>query len=312
MNKTVASNLPLVSVIMATYNRSDLLGRAVDSVLNQSYKNIELIIVDDGSSDDTSGVLKKYTDPRIRVFKHEVNRGATAAKNTGLKQIKGEWFTFYDSDDEMVPEAVETLMNIPLFFDPEVTSVTANGLEPISNKFTGKGLDNDCYLRGNDIMLKCTGDFWGIVKSDLLQNESFNEKLIGCESTLWYKLGERANGYYVHKALSIIHIGGSDRITTSKVSMEKKVLHYENIINEELYLKITQKSDPDEYLNICKHGLLIMRLNKNRELASRYYELLKSSNIGLMYYLIYKVDFSLTVYKVYAKLMPWLRKLKTG
>jgi GalNAc5-diNAcBac-PP-undecaprenol beta-1,3-glucosyltransferase len=312
MKKTVESNLPLVSIIMTTYNRSKLLVRAVDSVLNQSYKNIDLIIVDDGSTDDTSEVLKKYTDSRIRVFKHEVNRGATSAKNTGLKQITGEWFTTFDSDDEMVPEAIETLMNIPLYFDTEVTSVTANGWEPISNTFTGKGLDKDCYLNGNEIMLRCTGDFWGIVKTDLLHNESFNEKLIGCESTLWYKLGERAKGYYVHKALIIIHVEGNDRITTSKISIEKKILHYENIINEELYLKITQKSDPEEYLNICKHGLLIMRLKKNKELAPRYYELLKSSQNSLMYYLIYKFDFTITVYKVYAKLMPWLRKLKTG
>ncbi len=311
MNNTVESKLPFVSIVMATYNRSDLLGRAVDSVLNQTYKNIDLIIVDDGSTDDTSEFLKKYTDPRIRVFKHEVNRGATAAKNTGLRQVTGEWFTFYDSDDEMVPDAVETLMNIPLHFDPEVTSVTANGWEPISNTFTGKGLDKDCYLNGNEIMLRCTGDFWGIIKTELLHNESFNEKLIGCESTLWYKLGERAKGYYVHKALSIIHVEGNDRITTSKVSFEKKVLHYENIINEELYLKITKQSDPDQYLDICKHGLLITRLNRNSELASRYYELLKSTHKSLMYYCIYKFDFTLTVYKVYAELMPWLRKLRT-
>ena len=78
---------PLVSIIMATYNRAKTIERAINSVLNQSYTNLELIIIDDGSSDNTSSILMRYTDPRIRVFKHYKNRGETSAKNTGLKQV---------------------------------------------------------------------------------------------------------------------------------------------------------------------------------------------------------------------------------
>lgn len=302
-------HLPLVSIIMATYNRADLVTRAIDSVLNQSYKNIELIVVDDGSTDNTSEVLSNINDSRIRVHSHEVNKGATGAKNSGLKLIKGEWFTIFDSDDEMVQDAIESLISIPLHFDTSVTAVTCNGWDPLSNTLTGKGLNEDCYLHGNEIMPACKGDFWGIIKTSILNNDSFNENLIGCESTLWFKLSERANGYYIHKALSIIHIEGNDRITTSKVSLEKKILHYESIINEELYLKIIQKFDPDGFYDLCKNGLLITRMNKNKYLASKYYELLKSSpKNNILTYLIYKYDFSLAMYKIYSKLMPLVRK----
>jgi glycosyltransferase involved in cell wall biosynthesis len=81
---------PTVSIVTATYNRADTLGRAIDSVLRQTYPDWELIVVDDGSTDRTSEVLSGYTDERIRVFKHERNRGVTAAKNTGLDHMQGD------------------------------------------------------------------------------------------------------------------------------------------------------------------------------------------------------------------------------
>jgi glycosyltransferase involved in cell wall biosynthesis len=75
---------PLISIIMPTYNRAKTIERAIKSVLNQSYAKIELIIIDDGSSDNTSEILNRFNDPGIRIFKHEKNKGVTAAKNTGL------------------------------------------------------------------------------------------------------------------------------------------------------------------------------------------------------------------------------------
>ena len=280
--------LPLISIIMATFNRAHTIERAINSVINQSYKNIELIIIDDGSNDNTSAVLNKYNDERIRVYTHDYNKGVSAAKNTGLKLIKGEWFTTFDSDDEMVPDAIETMINISLYFDNEITAVTCNCWEPISNTFVGHGLTEDCYLIANEIIPCCKGDFWGLTKTSLLQGDTFNEKLIGTEDTLWYKINERANRYYIHKALNIIHIEGKDRVSTIKASFGKEMIHYENLINEEFYLKITKHYQPDDYYYICKKGLLMMLTCKNELLASKYYELLKSFKNSIIINLIYK------------------------
>lgn len=125
----MTGNLPLVSIVMATYNRAGTIERAVNSVLSQTYPNVELIIVDDGSKDNTLDILGQYTSPSVRIFKLETNKGVTAAKNTGLNQIRGEWFTILDSDDEMVPEAISTMIRIPLELDPAVTAVTCNCLD---------------------------------------------------------------------------------------------------------------------------------------------------------------------------------------
>lgn len=89
----------LVSVILPTYNRARTLANSIQSVLNQSHTNLELIIVDDGSSDDTPHVVAACGDPRIQYTAHTANRGAAAARNTGLRMAKGEFVAFQDSDD---------------------------------------------------------------------------------------------------------------------------------------------------------------------------------------------------------------------
>ena len=95
---------PTVSVVIPTYNRTSLLLRAVASVRAQTFNDWELIVVDDGSSEDIAGALASVEDPRIRLIRHGVNRGAPAARNTGLAEVRGEWVAFLDSDDEWLPQ----------------------------------------------------------------------------------------------------------------------------------------------------------------------------------------------------------------
>lgn len=98
-----------VSVIIPTYNRARLLPRAIQSVLNQTYNNFELIIVDDGSIDNTEDVVKKFqkSDPRIIYIKNDKNKGPSASRNIGIEIAKGEYIAFQDSDDEWLPEKIE-------------------------------------------------------------------------------------------------------------------------------------------------------------------------------------------------------------
>ena len=90
----------LVSVIIPTFNRARTLPRAVWSVLGQSYRNLELLIMDDGSTDETAQLIAAIDDPRIRYVLLEGNRGASRARNAGLKLARGEFIAFQDSDDE--------------------------------------------------------------------------------------------------------------------------------------------------------------------------------------------------------------------
>ncbi len=98
---------PLVSVIIPTYNRSRMVQRAIRSVLNQTMPQFELIIVDDGSTDNTQDVLATYTDPRISVYVHPENLGCSTARNTGWQASKGKFIAFLDSDDAWLPKKLE-------------------------------------------------------------------------------------------------------------------------------------------------------------------------------------------------------------
>ena len=97
----------LVSIIMPAYNTGKYIKDSIDSVLAQTYENWELIIVDDCSTDDTEQILGSYTDPRIRFLQNEKNSGAAVSRNYGLREAKGRWIAFLDSDDTWHPEKLE-------------------------------------------------------------------------------------------------------------------------------------------------------------------------------------------------------------
>lgn len=97
----------LVSVVIPVYNRESTIKRAIDSVLCQTYSNMELIIVDDGSTDDTVRIINKYNDSRIKLICHKERGGANKARNTGIENANGEYIAFQDSDDEWLPDKLE-------------------------------------------------------------------------------------------------------------------------------------------------------------------------------------------------------------
>jgi glycosyltransferase involved in cell wall biosynthesis len=101
---------PSVSVVLPTYNRAPLLGRAIRSVLGQSYADFEVIVVDDGSTDGTAEVVAGFPDPRVRYAALACNRGAGAARNVGIRMARGKFLAFQDSDDEWLPSKLAKQM----------------------------------------------------------------------------------------------------------------------------------------------------------------------------------------------------------
>lgn len=97
---------PFFSIVIPMYNREGFICRAVDSCLRQSYRDFELIIVDDGSVDSSVAVAKRIEDPRITVVEHRDNKGVCAARNSGIRTARGLWVVCLDSDDELADEAL--------------------------------------------------------------------------------------------------------------------------------------------------------------------------------------------------------------
>ena len=103
----------LVSVILPTFDRAELLPRSIGSVLAQTDGHLELIVVDDGSSDDTEGVVARLADPRVRYLRLPENRGLPAARNAGIAIARGEYVAFQDSDDVWAPDKLARVVVQP-------------------------------------------------------------------------------------------------------------------------------------------------------------------------------------------------------
>ena len=139
----IHNTLPLVSVVIPLYNREKTIQRAVDSVLNQTYENIEVIVVDDCSNDKSIEKLHKYEkDGRVRIFYQDKNSGANAARNRGIQEARGEYIAFQDSDDEWLPCKLER--QIPFMIKQESFATFC----PVQRHY-GKAVQTIPNIRGN-------------------------------------------------------------------------------------------------------------------------------------------------------------------
>ena len=110
----------MISIIITCYNSASTIKRAIDSCLNQTYNDIELVIIDDCSIDNSVEIIESYKDNRIKLIKHEVNKGAGLARRTGTKNIKGEYTIFLDSDDYLATNTLEVLIEAAIKYDADI------------------------------------------------------------------------------------------------------------------------------------------------------------------------------------------------
>jgi len=138
------TRVPAVSIILPTYNRAYCIRRAIDSVLNQTFADFELIVIDDGSTDDTRQVVEAYDDPRIVHVHNDGNRGQTARLNDGLRLARADLIAFQDSDDEWLPTKLERQVEAMRWQPPEVGIVYTDKwrFEPGREKYHWKSPHN--------------------------------------------------------------------------------------------------------------------------------------------------------------------------
>jgi glycosyltransferase involved in cell wall biosynthesis len=115
--------MPQVSVVIPTFNRANLLPTAIRSVLDQTFQDFEILLVDDGSSDSTPDIVKGFDDARLQYIRHAEPRGGAAARNTGILHSSGEYVAFLDDDDEWYPHKLSRQMEVMLRSEPKVAAV---------------------------------------------------------------------------------------------------------------------------------------------------------------------------------------------
>jgi glycosyltransferase involved in cell wall biosynthesis len=217
---------PVVSVIIPTYNRTHLVGRAIQSVLNQTYQDFELIVVDDASKDNTKEKIKEFQkkDSRIIYLKHNINKGGSSARNTGIKAAKGRYIAFLDSDDEYVPDNLEERCkareNIPdcygVIYDQLIKKTPLGDLIlPERGIKEGESVIRYLFIHRQQFQTNTL-----FINKEIFTRYHifFDEKLNKHQDwDLAINLGENTKFYFLNKTLSIWHAEAE----TGRVSRQK-------------------------------------------------------------------------------------------
>lgn len=148
--------MPVVSIVIPTYNRAHILPRAIQSILNQTYQDFEIIIVDDGSIDHTHDVVRLFSDKRINYAKQLSNKGEAAARNIGIALAQGKYIAFQDSDDESLPERIEDEVRILNGYGNNNVGIVYSNMVRIDKNGNGAVFKSP-HVQPNDEMLFSRG-----------------------------------------------------------------------------------------------------------------------------------------------------------
>ena len=215
-----------ISVVIPAYNAAEYIGRAIDSVLAQTRRPDEIIVVDDGSTDDTAGIVETYGS-QVRLIRQE-NAGVSAARNTGINAATGEWIAFLDSDDEWLKEKLQLQVEL-LGRNPDLVWSTANfiychcGQDYHCQKLDEK--TGEAFLNGVDFFedyfdayIKAAAGWTGtmIVKRDILKEAGLfqPEQLRFNDEDMWWRIAYRYPRIgYNSKPLAVYHMHVPDSVT---------------------------------------------------------------------------------------------------
>jgi len=176
----------LVSIVIPTRNRQEFLKEAIDSVLSQTYKHIELIITDDNSTDNTKDFVKNYLRNKNIDYKFVINKkyknGPNGNKNNGLDYCTGELIGILDDDDKLFPSTIEQLVTV--YLKTKSKQIITNSIRSDNGKLAGNVNFRGHYLTYKDVLCeRADGQFWGIGHKDFLGKTRFNDKQWGGEAT---------------------------------------------------------------------------------------------------------------------------------
>lgn len=213
-----------VDIILPTFNRSHVIERAVQSVLNQTYQNYHLLIVDDGSQDDTELVLAPYlTQPNITYLK-QPNRGVSAARNLGILSSTSNWIALLDSDDEWLPKKLEIQVrfiqeNPSLRFVHSNEIWIRNGIRVNPSQKFNKG-HQELFKRSLETCLISPST--SMIRRDLLtEHHYFDETFAICEDyDLWLKILSKEDIGFIDEFLIKKHGGHADQLSTKYHGMD--------------------------------------------------------------------------------------------
>jgi len=233
------NNKLLISIVVPTYNRADLIGKTLHTLLEQSYSDIEIIVVDDGSKDNTEEVVKAFTDPRIRYLKKQ-NEERGAARNYGVRHSNGMYLNFFDSDDIAFPNHISTAVQVIEKYDhPEIFTLGYNVVSgtTVQREIKFDGPVNELLQKQNK--LGCNSVF---IRRDIIEAYPFstNRKIAVSEDLLlWLTLSARFTIYGIPVITSSLvqHTQRSMVTDTPERILQRMELVVEALKSDSLYME---------------------------------------------------------------------------
>ncbi|MCR4337911.1 MAG: glycosyltransferase [Candidatus Omnitrophica bacterium] len=226
---------PLVSIIIPTYNRRHTLGRAIDSVLQQTYPSVEIVVVDDGSTDNTKDWIEKNYANHVQYI-YQSRRGSSAARNTGIRLAHGKWIGFLDSDDYFVPECLERKRDVFLenpdvqwlFTDQRIALDEENNIveESVYSSALKKILENTddlfkIFLTKNVV----AGPITILMKRECLEKvHGYDEQILYIEDyDFCLRLAQCCKGKFIPQSLSVQVRHQESKMSNRDVVYESKL-----------------------------------------------------------------------------------------
>jgi glycosyltransferase involved in cell wall biosynthesis len=262
-----SNTLPKISVIMPVYNGEQFIEQAIDSLLAQTFQDWELVVVDDGSTDSTPQILKRYVDPRIVVIRQE-NGGEACARNTGLDHMRGEYMAFLDADDIYFPNALEDLSSFldsnpnygVVFSDGYIFDQNDNQMMRLTEVrpgiFTGDIL-NPLVITPSVITVPvCTmSRISNVRKYGLYFDEKNN--LIGTDWDFWIRLAVHVQFGYLDRLTCKyrIHTTNLTRVTGSEKRRKDQAYRQMKIMNSNWFGRLSMNTREMFFFDLLTNAL---------------------------------------------------------
>jgi glycosyltransferase involved in cell wall biosynthesis len=305
---------PIISIIIPTYNRCNLLPRAINSVLNQSFKNFELIIVDDGSTDETKKIIEKYLKKNSRIkYIYQKNSGSPAQpRNTGIKIAKGNYIAFLDHDDEWFNDKLEKQIKMYIKNNKDnkiglvgcgAISINTKSKEKKIIKFppslkikSAKALKKIIPYSCSSIMIK---------KSIFQEIGLFDEKMrVSDDYDMYIRISRKYRFIFIQEPLFNYYIHENNLSKSNSLINENMIKDVQKIIKK--HKKIFSKY-PNIYSKILKKIGTYYMLKNNHQLASKYF--IKSIKVNPLSRIYINLILSFSP-KLYKKILFFKKKLK--
>jgi glycosyltransferase involved in cell wall biosynthesis len=268
---------PYFSIIIPSYNRAHSIRKAIDSILTQTFKDFEIIVIDDASKDNTQEVISSIEDDRIYYFKNEINKERCVSRNIGIEKSKGKYICFLDSDDYHLPDHLQEIYNEIQskgepkgFFFTNAWNETSDGVRTERMCPDFESVNPFVYF----LRYTVNPQRWAVHREVLLSN-LFDPKVVICEDMdTSLRILTSGSPIYQIKKRTTVYVAAEDSFTVSDPQKSEKELFYLKLIFERPELKkhLPQK-ETNRLLSMCYFHLASKAFQQTNKLKTIQYGL---------------------------------------